>query len=112
MSMTATSDGLRIDPIVLPVRSDKPDIDDAVGIVDPNHNTILVTGDIENRAAIIEDARAADGSLQLRRRRPISTPDLLVPSHYRLARVCVCGTSVQEGLKRASRNDPHGNILA
>jgi hypothetical protein len=33
---------LRIDPAVLPLR----DIDDAIGIIDPHHNAILVAGEI------------------------------------------------------------------
>ena len=36
MSMTSTSYGLYIDPIVLPVRADEPDIDDPIGIIDPH----------------------------------------------------------------------------
>jgi hypothetical protein len=31
------------------MRADKPDINDAIGIVDPDHDTIFVTGDIEDR---------------------------------------------------------------
>ena len=63
-----------IDPIVLPVRSDEPDIDDAIRIIDPHHDAILVAGDVEYNATVVENARAADGSLHVRRRRPVSSP--------------------------------------
>ena len=51
-----------IDLVVLPVRADEPDIDDAIRIIDPHHDAILVVGDIEYRATVVENARAADGS--------------------------------------------------
>jgi hypothetical protein len=51
---------LCIDPVVLPVRSDEPDIDDAIRIIDPHHDAILVAGDVEYSAAVVENARAAD----------------------------------------------------
>jgi len=41
------------------MRADEPDINDAIGIVDPNHDTIFVAGDVEDSAAILEDAGAA-----------------------------------------------------
>ena len=63
-----------IDPVVLPVRADEPNIDDAIRIIDPHHNAILVAGDVEHRATAAESARAADGSLQVRWRRPIGSP--------------------------------------
>jgi hypothetical protein len=31
---------LCIDPVVLPVRADEPDIDDAIGIIDPHYDAI------------------------------------------------------------------------
>jgi hypothetical protein len=38
---------LCIDTVVLPVRSDEPDIDDAIRIIDPHHDSILVAGGVE-----------------------------------------------------------------
>jgi hypothetical protein len=35
--------------------ADEPDIDDAVGIVDPDYDTIFVAGDIEDDATILEN---------------------------------------------------------
>ena len=63
-----------IDPVVLPVRSDEPDIDNATRIIDPHDDAILVADDIEYSAAVVENARAADGSLHVRRRRPVIVP--------------------------------------
>src|SRR6266481_8837607 len=96
------SNGLRIDPVVLPMRADEPDIDDAIRIIDPHHDAILVAGDVEHRATVVENARAADGSLRVRRRRPVSSPDLPVPGHQWFARVGVHGASADESLKRQS----------
>jgi hypothetical protein len=45
--------GLRIDCVVLPMRSDEADIDHAVWIVDPDHDTIFVAGDIEDNTATL-----------------------------------------------------------
>jgi hypothetical protein len=50
---------LRIDLVVLSVRADEPDIDDAIRIIDPHHDAILVAGDGKDRATIVENARAA-----------------------------------------------------
>jgi hypothetical protein len=45
---------LCIDLVVLPVRADEPDIDDAIRIIDPHHDAILVAGDVEHRATVSE----------------------------------------------------------
>ena len=50
---------MRIDLVVLSVRADEPDIDDAIRIIDPHHDAILVAGDGKDRATIVENARAA-----------------------------------------------------
>ena len=103
------SNGLRVDPVVLLVRADEPDIDDPIGIINPYHNTILVAGDVEHRTTVLENARAANGSLHVRGRRPVSRSDLSVPSHHWLARVGVTRASTEEDFKRTDRNDPHAN---
>jgi hypothetical protein len=43
---------LCIDLVILPVRADEPDIDDAIRIIDPHHDTILVARDVKDRATI------------------------------------------------------------
>ena len=35
--------------------ADKPDVDDAIGIVDPHHDAILVARDVEDSAAVVEN---------------------------------------------------------
>src|SRR5665647_75531 len=109
MSITLPLNGLCVDPIVLPVRPDEPDVHDAIRIIYPNNDAILVAGDIEYRATVVENARATNGSLDIRRRCPVSPPDLPVPRHQRLAHVSVRGASLDESLKRTERNDPHTN---
>src|SRR5664280_2014403 len=98
--MALLSNGLRVDPIVLPVRADEPDVDDTIRIIDPHHDPVLVAGDIEYRATVVENACAADGSLDVRRRRPVSFPDLPVPSHQWFARISMRGASADESLYR------------
>ena len=110
--MALLSNGLRIDPVVLPVRADEPDVHDAIRIIYPNNDAILVAGDIEYRATVVENARATDGSLDVRRGCPVGPPDLPEPRHQRLARVSVRGASPDESLKRAERNDSHISNLA
>jgi hypothetical protein len=38
--------------------ADEPDIDHAIRIVDPHDDAILVTGDVEDRTAVFENAGA------------------------------------------------------
>ena len=46
---------LCIDCIVFAVCTDEPDVDDAIGIVDPDHDSILVSSDIEHYPTIFQD---------------------------------------------------------
>jgi hypothetical protein len=41
----------------------EPDIDDAIGIIDPDHDTIFVAGDIEDDATILENAGATRSAI-------------------------------------------------
>ena len=42
LALLVPSNGLRVDPVALPVRADDPDVDDAIGIIYPNHDTVIV----------------------------------------------------------------------
>jgi hypothetical protein len=68
--MTEASDALCVDGVVLPMGAYEPDVDDAIGVVDPDHNAILVAGDIKDHAAIFENTGAAEISLETREARP------------------------------------------
>jgi hypothetical protein len=57
--MTLPSNGLRIDHIVLAVRADEPDVDDPIGVVDPNDDAILMP-------AMLKTARPSLRMLALR----------------------------------------------
>ena len=92
--------------------ADKPDIDDAVRIVDPDHDTILVTRNVKDNAAILEDTRAPDVTFDVWRLRPISLPHLSKPGHHRLTSVGNAGSLIEKGFDRAERYDPHCLILA
>src|ERR1700678_424891 len=105
--MAETSNALCVDGVVLPMSADKPDINDAIRIVDPNHEAILIAGDIEHRTAVLEDTGAANISLDVRRLRPIGLPYLPKPCHQRLAGVGNVRASVKKSLDRAKRDYPH-----
>jgi hypothetical protein len=47
------SDGLRVDPVILSMRADEPDIDHAIWIVDPHDDAVLVARNVENRPAVM-----------------------------------------------------------
>jgi hypothetical protein len=90
---------------------DKPDADNAIRIVDPDHYAILVAGDVEDRTAILENTGAADISLDIRRLRPIGLPYLPKPRHYRFASIGNGWVTVEKGLDRAERYHPHDTSL-
>ena len=77
-------------------------IDDAVGIVDPNNEAILVAGNIEHGSAVFEDAGGPKIAFNIRRRGPVGSFDLPIPCHDWIARIGMGRTSVEEGLERRS----------
>jgi hypothetical protein len=109
--MAETSNALCVDGVVLPMGADEPDINDAIRIVDPDHEAILVAGDVKDRAAVLENTGAANISLDVRRLRPIGPPYLPKPCHQRLAGIGNIRASAEKGLDRAERDYSHrGNI--
>jgi hypothetical protein len=54
------------------MRANEPYVDDAIWIVDPHHDAILVASDIEYQAAVLEDAGRANVTFDVRRRGPES----------------------------------------
>jgi hypothetical protein len=48
-------------------------IGDAVGIVDPNNEAILVAGNIEHGSAVFEDAGGPKIAFNIRRRGPVGS---------------------------------------
>jgi hypothetical protein len=52
-----SSNGLGVDHVILTVGTDESDVDNPIRIVDPHHDPVLVAGDIEHCAAVLEDAR-------------------------------------------------------
>jgi toxin HigB-1 len=53
---------LCVDPVVLPVRADEPDIDDPIGIIDPHHNAAEVRLDRLEAACSLKDLGALRGN--------------------------------------------------
>src|ERR1700738_3585745 len=93
--------------VVLTMGADEPDIDHAIRIVDPHDDTILVTGDVEDRTAVFENAGAADISLDVRGLCPIGLLHLAKPRHHRLAGNGDAPAKVGEGADCAERQPPH-----
>ena len=89
------------------MRSDEPDVDDPIGIVDPDHDPVLIPRDIEDDPAVFENADAANIPFHIRRFRPIRLPHLPEPGHRWLARIDDAGTTIEKGLDRAKRYHPH-----
>lgn len=56
MFMGSSLDDLGIDLVVLAMGADEPDIDHAVGVVDPSDESVFVSRDIEDCAPVHEDA--------------------------------------------------------
>src|ERR1700738_2594647 len=89
--------------VVLTMGADEPDIDHAIRIVDPHDDTILVTGDVEDRTAVFENAGAADISLDVRGLCPIGLLHLAKPRHHRLPAAGGAPAHVDREPSRASR---------
>ena len=68
------------------MRASEPYVDDAMWIVDPDYDAISVAGDIEHRAAVLEDADRSNVAFDVRRRGPLGRFDLPVPRHHGIAR--------------------------
>src|ERR1700728_4010398 len=110
--MAQTSNALCVDGIVLPMGADKPDINDAIWIVDPDHQAILISGDIKDRTAVLENTGAANISLDVRRSRPVGLPYLSKPCHQRLAGIGNIRASGKKRLNRTECDYPHGETVA
>lgn len=93
------------------MRADKPDIDHAVGIVDPHHDAVFVACNIEHRTTVLEDTRATDIPFYVSGLCPVRLPDLTKPGHDGLGRVSHDLATLKKNLDSAERDDPHVVIL-
>src|ERR1700748_3929734 len=100
--MLEPSNTLCVDRIVLLMGTDKPDINDAVRIVNPDHEAFLIAGDVKDRATVLKNTGAANISLNVRRSRPVGPPYLSKPRHQRLAGI---GNISASGKKRLDCSD-------
>ena len=66
-------------------------VDDAVGLVDPNNDAILVAGNIEHNSAVFEDAGGPKIAFNIHRRGPVGSFDLPIPC--RLPRTAFAATT-------------------
>jgi hypothetical protein len=70
---------LCIDGVVLLVRADKLDENDPVRVVDGRDRAIIVAGDIEDQTPVLQDARGANVSPDVRRSLPLGLEDMAMP---------------------------------
>ena len=104
------SDRLSIDSIVLPVGTDESHVNNTVRIVYPDHDSILVPCAIENDPTILQYARVAYIALDIRWRRPVRFPRLLIPRQKRLSSVGKFRLRIEESLQRSQRDDAHAAL--
>ena len=90
----------------------EPDIDDPIRIVDPDHNAVLVAGDVEYRAAVLENTGAAYIPFDVRRFAPVSLFDLSKPRHERLTGISHTGVISEEKLYLTERYYSHPKRLS
>ncbi len=53
--------------VILSMRPDEADVDHPIRVVDPDHQPVLVSRDVEHNAAVSENARMAEVRFQLGR---------------------------------------------
>ena len=90
----------------------EPDIDDPIRVVDPDHDAILVAGDVEYRAAVLGNTGAAYIPFDVRRFAPISLFDLSKPRHERLTGISHTGAISEEELYLTERDNSHRKIIS
>ena len=88
-------DSLCIDGVVLLVRADELDENDPVRIVDGRDQAILVAGDIEDHASVLQDARGTKIGLDVRRGLPLGLEDMAMPGKKWLFRVGILRSFVE-----------------
>src|SRR5882672_4393787 len=101
------SDRLRVDPIILAVRTDESYVDNAVGIVDPHRDSILVPRDVEDRSTVFQNACVADIALDVCRGRPVGLPNLLIPRQCGFPSLGELRVAVEKRLQRSKSDDTH-----
>lgn len=88
-------DSLCIDGVVLLVRTDELDENDPVRVVDGRDQSVLVAGDIEDHAPVLQDARSTKVGLDVRRGLPLGLENMAMPGKKWLLRVGKLGSFVE-----------------
>lgn len=89
---------------------DEADVNDAVWVVDPYDDAILISRYVEHHAAIFQKARVADLALHIGRCRPVGLQDLPIPSQRGLTRISVFRPTIDELLDRPEGYDAHQSL--
>ena len=84
------------------MRSDEPDINHAIRIVDPNDQPILVAGNVEDHPTITQDAGGAEIPFYFARCLPLRQKHIPVPGKRGLTSIGMRGLSDQK-LRRVER---------
>src|SRR5262245_30651958 len=95
---------LRVDPVVLGVRTHEPDVDDAIREVNLRREPVVVDLHVEDHAVAADYTIAPVLCLDLRRSIPMPLFDFAVPRQQRLLR---CWLQLPEFAESPFRHDPH-----
>ena len=94
------------------MRTDEPDVNDAIGIVNPDNDPVFISCDIEYRPPIPQNAGVADIPFEVSRPGPVRSQNLAIPRHQRFARIFDVGALIKIFVNRTDRDDPHSVIVA
>jgi len=103
------SDCLGVNTIILGVRSDKSDVNNAVRIVDPSYDPVLISRKVEDHTTVLQNAGIANVTLDICRRRPVSFTHLLKPGQSRLSSIDKFRFAIEARLQ-CSQSDHHTRI--
>src|SRR5665213_1577923 len=110
MFMVVLSNALCVDLVVFPVRADESDVNNAVGIVDPNYQPVFVSGKVENSSAVLENACCSKVPLKGCRRIPVGAGHDLIPRQNGLACIMVFCGAFDEALECPQRDHTHVEV--
>ena len=85
----------------------EPHVNNAVGIIDPDDEPVLVPADIEHDSASLQNTRVSVSELDVGWGSPVRVANLCVPVLQGTFRVGVPGVAFPKEPKGTLRDDPH-----
>ncbi len=100
-------DRLGVDPVILSMGADEPDINHPVGVVDPDYQTILVSRQIKHHSAIFENTGRGEVTPEVGRCSPICLQSVIVSGERRLFSVLVFRMILPKSLQGRQGDHSH-----